>query len=434
MMNSLRTRLFAGVTSFVILAALVTSYVTFKWAYTEAIELQDDVLLQVGGIAQSNRVSTEPSAEQTVDEEARIRIDEFDAATPSTKVLAARNLPDGLYTINPSDRSWRVNIRTRADHSRFIISQSTAYRDEVANDSALRTIWPLAGLVPCLLALIGFVIHFSFRPVAGTAKQLDAQRGSGVERVSRRNMPTELLPFIDSINRLLDRQSDHVEQQKRFIADAAHEMRSPITALGLQAENLSNTEMSEEAKRRVITLRDGIKRTGRLFEQLLTLARSDNISEANSVALDDIVKRVVADFLPAAASSTIDLGFAIIQPVMVKGDETLLSAMIRNLIDNAMKYTPPRGQIDISLYSRDGMAHLVITDCGPGMKQGDIARACEPFYRGSRPRGEGTGLGLSIVNRAVTSLCGKVSFCNVEGNDQTGLRVEITFPAFNLNG
>lgn len=429
-MTSLRGRLFAGVTGFVILAALIASVVTFRWAYREAIEIQDAVLLQVGGIAFSNRVSTETQAEQSVDDEARIRIDEFDAAHPSTLVLATRNLPDGLQTINPGDQSWRVNLRTRADRSRFLVAQTTAYRDEVANDSALRTVWPLAALVPCLLALIGFVIHVSFKPVAGTAKALDAEKGAGFERISRRQMPAELLPFIDSINRLLDRQAANVEQQKRFIADAAHEMRSPITALGLQVENLSNTEMSDEAKRRVETLREGIRRTGHLIEQLLTLARSENRNgDGTTVKLDAVVKNVVADFLPMTASQRVDLGFALIQPVSVFGDEALLTAMVRNVIDNAVKYTPPNGQIDISLYSNDGKARLHITDSGPGMKANEIVRACEPFYRGSRPRGEGTGLGLSIVQQVATSLGGNVSLVSLGEKDQAGLRVEISIPS-----
>jgi two-component system OmpR family sensor kinase len=318
-------------------------------------------------------------------------------------------------------------VRTRPDGSRFAIGQPTAIRDEIARDSALHTILPFAVLAPCLMLVIAIVVWQSLRPMTDLARQLDIRRSDDLSRLSLEGTPRELHPFIASINRLLERISALMDQQRRFVADAAHELRTPITAISLQAENLSQIDLPPDSRDRLSALKNGARRTAHLLEQLLALARHDveRTPEATVTPLDRCAKEVVADFMAAAAEHGVDLGFEIIEPSPVRGEPVALSSVIHNLIDNALRHTPQGGRIDIGIYHEGARVILQIEDSGPGIPASDMARVFEPFVRGSRPSGEGTGLGLSIVKRTVERLAGTVSLENVPN---AGLRVTVAFP------
>jgi two-component system OmpR family sensor kinase len=222
-----------------------------------------------------------------------------------------------------------------------------------------------------------------------------------------------------------------MDQQRRFVADAAHELRTPITALSLQAENLDSVELPEEARDRVAALRQGMHRTKHLLEQLLAVARYEAkpfAGEMQQVALDHVAKEVAADLLPQAADRGVDLGFAATEAVTVRGDPVMLATMIRNLLDNALRHTPHDGRTDIGVYRQDGSAVLQIEDSGPGIAAADLQKIFEPFFRGSRPEGEGTGLGLSIVKRIVESLGGEITLENIAGPGQSGVRATVRLP------
>jgi two-component system OmpR family sensor kinase len=227
-----------------------------------------------------------------------------------------------------------------------------------------------------------------------------------------------------------------MDQQRRFVADAAHELRTPITALGLQAENLDLVDLPEAARDRLTALKEGMARTKHLLEQLLALARHEAApsGEAGVVPLDSAVKDVVADALPEATRKEIDLGFQLIEPIATFGEPVMITTMVRNLIDNAVRFTPHGGRVDIGVYREDGKAVLQIEDSGPGIPPGDIDRIFEPFFRGSRPIEDGTGLGLSIVKRIVDRLGGTIVLENMSGTGLKGLRALIHLPAANTAG
>jgi two-component system OmpR family sensor kinase len=245
--------------------------------------------------------------------------------------------------------------------------------------------------------------------------------------------PSELRPFIASINGLLERMKSMMDQQRRFIADAAHELRTPITALGLQAENLAPLDLPEPARERLAALKEGMARTKHLLEQLLALARHDGgkPGEAAELSLDELVKDLVADLLPEAERKGIDLGFGLIEPLATRGEPIMLTTMVRNLVDNAVRFTPSGGRVDIGVYREGGEAVLQIEDSGPGIFPQDIDRIFEPFFRGSRPTEDGTGLGLSIVKRIVDKLGGSIVLENISGPTLTGLRATVRLPAAN---
>ena len=433
-MAGLRARLFAALAILVVLTALTAGGLAYRWAFAEAIELQDAILVQIGQLALKTRLRAEFPAPSNVDAEARIVVEELDEPghpRPAGGLLdIPHDLPNGLQTLSLGGETWRVLARTRLDGSRVAIAQPTAARDEIARDSALRTVLPLGALVPCLMLLVGFVIAYSFRPVMRLASQLDAKESNHLQRLPTEGIPMELHPFIESINRLLERISVLFDGQRRFIAHAAHELRTPITALGIQAENLEHAELPEEKQMRLAALKSGIRRTAHLLEQLLDLAKYDggDPSKAPVVRLDSVVKDVVADFLPLARARCVDLGFEGIENTPVRVNSAGLAALTRNLVDNALRYSPDGGQIDIRVLRQGGCALLRIEDTGPGVPPAELDRIFEPFNRGVRSADEGTGLGLSIVRRVVDNHDGSVRLENLTSAGKTGLRVTVSFP------
>lgn len=297
---------------------------------------------------------------------------------------------------------------------------------------AFRTLLPIAALIPFLLLVTALVIAHSLRPMMRLAGDLDGRRADDLTSLPLKGMPTELHPFIASINGLLARMRLLMDQQRRFLADAAHELRTPITALSLQAENLDRVELPKAALERVAALKQGMHRTKHLLERLLALARHEAIPSGSAemplVSLNRVAKEVVADLLPESLERGIDLGFALAEPLTVRGEPVMVAAIIRNLLDNALRFTPRGGTIDVGVYREGEAAILQVEDSGPGIPSTDLDQIFEPFFRGSRPEGEGAGLGLSIVKRIVESLGGGIALENIAGTGQSGLRVTIRLP------
>ena len=428
MTHSLRGRLLIGLTLMIGSTGLVAGAVGFRWAFDEAIEMQDSILTQIGALALKTRFQNDVPINSGVEAEAQVTIEELgDRPGGTADARSLWTLQDGLHVVSRDQKPWRVLLRTRPDGSRFAVSQATAIRDDVARDSALHIVLPLAVMAPCLMLVIAMVVWRSLRPMVQLAEQLDVRRSDDLSRLSQAGTPRELHPFIASINRLLERIQALMEQQRRFVADAAHELRTPITAMSLQAENLSQTELPPESLDRLAALRSGARRTAHLLEQLLALARYDidRKPEASVTSLDRCAKEVVSDVMATATERGVDLGFEIIEPALVRGEYAMLTSVVHNLVDNALRHTPQGGRVDIGVFRDGAQIILQVEDTGPGIPVGDLERVFEPFVRGSRPTEEGTGLGLSIVKRIVERLKGSVTLENVP---RAGLRVTVAFP------
>jgi two-component system OmpR family sensor kinase len=434
MMRSLRGRLCAALAVLILATGSVAGAGVFHWAYDEALEVQDAILLQVAALAAANRLQAAAPVERGIDAANRVVVEELAATPPGT--AAAWQLPisvdaaDGLQTVGRGRDQWRILIQSRRDGSRVAVGQLTAYRDEIARGSALRTVMPFAVLVPCLMLLVAAVVGYSLRPVARLARTLDASDYDDLAALPLAGVPEELHPFIRSINRLLGRVGLMIEQQRRFVADAAHELRSPITALTVQAENLDHTELPPEGRDRLAALQSGIRRTGHLLEQLLALARYEatNAQLPQVIAFDCVARAVIADLLPAAQSRAIDLGFERLESLSVRGDATALAVVIRNLVDNALRASPDGGRVNLQLYAEGNAAVFRVEDAGPGIAAADLQRVFEPFYRGRCSKGEGTGLGLSIVDRIVKGASGAVMIENIAAPAGPGLCVTVRLP------
>jgi two-component system OmpR family sensor kinase len=423
-MKTLRARLFIGMTLFILAFGIIAAIAAFRSAFDEADELQDAILVQIAALHLPKEGLAKAARKSGIDKEDWLIVEELGSGTfPAT-------LSDGFHIVEADDLKWRVLVQSESDGRRIAIAQSTILRDETARDAALRTLIPLAALIPCLMIMVALVIRLTFRPLTMLSARVDAQEIDRLERLPDRNLPGELEPFVASINRLLDRLDLVFAQQRRFIADAAHELRSPITALSLQVQNIDSTALPPTQQTRFDELRSGMLRIGRLLEQLLALARYDVRPKAGAAeaALDVVLKAQVAEFLPRAEAHGVDLGFEQLEPLVVRADATALAVLVRNLLDNAIRHTPPGGRVDVSLRPQQGRALLFIDDNGPGLRPEVLSRVFEPFYRGPEAVGEGNGLGLSIVQKIAERFGGTVTLGNIPADEgRAGLRATVSF-------
>ncbi|SEJ46461.1 two-component system, OmpR family, sensor kinase [Azotobacter beijerinckii] len=436
--ESIQLRLSFTLSLAILIVAVAAGVFSFMSAFEEAHELQDDVLRQIALLMDRQHLSpglfVNDGYLKESDEESRVIVQRLDNdAQSSTGVNVGKTLPlpttllDGLNTLEVGDEPFRVLVRTMATGERIAIAQGTAFRDEIARDSALYAVVPFLILVPILLLLVANLVRKMFHPIAVLAREIDQRADQELHPLSENHFPTEIRPFVVAINRLLARVAQSMEIQRRFVADAAHELRSPLTALSLQAERLAEAEMSDTAHKRLGSLRQGIERNRNLLDQLLTLAKVQSSSEPpkSSVSVQHIYRRVLEDFVPLAEAKHIDIGVEGDQDVQIQVSELDMITVVKNLVDNAIRYTPEGGRVDLSVSTVKGCAVLRIRDTGPGIQLSERERVFDPFYRVLGSDQIGSGLGLSIV-RAISERIGaevRLTFDNEVS--QSGLCVSV---------
>lgn len=422
MNRSLRRRLSLWIAGVTILGGLAAAAGSFWLAFGEAQELQDDQLRQVARLVEES--GTLPGewvlpagTANDYDPESRILVGLLGVPAGQGDPLSLpAALPEGFQNRESGGTTWRLYVHTLPSGQRLAAGQMTAVRFEVARDSALRTLVPILLLVPGLSLLAAWVIRRGLQPVTQLAGQLDRRDDTNLTEISSAAVPTEIEPFVTSINGLLRRLAAVLDQQRRFIADAAHELRSPLTALSLQAENLEHSLASAAAPERIARLKAGLERSRHLLEQLLSLARHQaGAAPVVEVAFDRLVRQVIEDCMPLAAARDIDLGCAQLDPVNLKAPAENLTVVARNAIDNALRYTPPGGTVDVSLYLEGGEVVFLVDDSGPGIPAGEAERLFEPFYRLPGGDGTGSGLGLSIIGAVAERQGGRATLGNRPG-------------------
>jgi two-component system OmpR family sensor kinase len=218
-----------------------------------------------------------------------------------------------------------------------------------------------------------------------------------------------------------------METQRRFIADAAHELRSPMTALSLQAERLSAIEMSAAAHQRLLPLTQGIERSRKLIDQLLALATAQSSAERSqsSVSVHDIYRRVLEDLLPLAERRHIDIGVESFEDVQVVGNEMDLLILVRNLVDNAIRYTPEGGRVDLTVERAGESVILEVKDSGPGISAEEQLLVFDPFYRSLGTDESGSGLGLAIVKAIADRMGARLRLSFSDEKNKRGLCVSV---------
>jgi two-component system OmpR family sensor kinase len=417
MRQSLRIRLSLWIAACIVLAGLVAGVLAFAVAYAEAVELQDGQLRQLAALASAGQLAAGPSALPRGSADAENPLVIQPLANPGG-VLGALppTLADGMHTVNVGGVPWRVAVRTPASGPRIAVAQPTSVRDEIARDGALHTTIPLLVLLPVLVALVAVVVQATLAPVGRLSAQLDQRKAGDVAPLDASAVPSEIAPFTDSINHLLERVRNLLAQQERFIADAAHELRTPITALGLQAENLERVVLTDEARERLVPLRAGLARARALLEQLLSLAAQQAAQvPSQRVRLDQVVQRVIEDLAPLARARGVQVVMRPLPDVELAASEAQLAAIARNAIDNAVRYSPPGATVEVRVAQEPGWAELQVDDRGPGVPEAQRVRVFEPFYRVPGTAETGSGLGLAIVKTVADRLGGAVQLVSRAG-------------------
>jgi two-component system sensor histidine kinase TctE len=242
-------------------------------------------------------------------------------------------------------------------------------------------------------------------------------------------VPREIAPVVVTLNRLFTMLRSSVQSQQQFIANTAHQLRTPITGMQAQLDILIGEPAAQPISSRLRTLQESVRQLAHSSNQLLSLARADpaaNMATKNqSVVLSAIVGEVVAKFFDRALQSNIDLGIEV-QPVSIIADPSLLDDLLSNLVDNALKYTPPGGSITVSVGVRNGSPYLAVEDTGPGIAEAERQRVRQRFYRLPNSPGHGSGLGLAIVDE-IAQLYG-ASMTIGPGAGGRGTKVLLQFP------
>ncbi len=400
----------------ILLAGLIAAIASFSLAYSDARELQDDMLRQIAKLSVGRAgVPITPNSQQSdtgidriTDQESRISI--FYLPGKNSPAWLKSDLSPGLHTLDNGSEELRVFVSEDNSGNHKVVSQPTEVRDEIAFNSALFTLIPLLSLLPVLVGLIVYIVRKELAPVLLLSASLDEQSAENPRPVSDDGLPLEITPFVQAINRLLGRVNLLVSQQRRFIADAAHELRSPLTALSLQAQNLMSAGSIEVVRERVAPLQEGISRARLLTEQLLSLARTQSAESTRSgVNVSALTREVVAEYLPLAEVKNVDLGIEEIASLSLHADPEALRLILRNALENAIKYTPAGGKVTLRLLAENDSAVIEVVDDGPGIPVLERDRVFEPFYRINGTAFEGSGLGLAIAREAAVRLGGIVS-------------------------
>jgi signal transduction histidine kinase len=429
--TSIRIRLLVSLMAMLLLAAAATGAVTYRNVLGETEALFDYQLQQM---ALSLRDQGEIAAAQadsfadaqldfvvqiwTVDGR-RIYQSRPHSALPARALL-------GLATLNVEGRAWRTY--SVATGERVIqIAQPVEIRERLAARAAWRSILPLLMMAPLAALGVWWLAARNLAPLDRLAGEVRSRDEQSLAPLAVGGLPDEVAPLAGALNALLERLRDSLDTQRAFVADAAHELRSPLTALKLQLELLrrAGNDAERDAAREAIGA--GIERASRLLEQLLALARSEPGAAPvvrEKVDLVEVARGALAETVPFAASRRVEFELVAPAPIFVAGDAIALGLLVRNLADNAARYSPAGSRVEVSVETVGSAALLRVDDAGPGIAEGERQRVFDRFYRRAERGETGSGLGLAIVRSVAETHAATVALARSPAG---GLRVEVRF-------
>lgn len=410
MTHSLRGRLLWFLLAAITLAAVAQATIAYRTALHDADQIFDYHMQQM---ALSLRSGTPLS-----NDEARARM-EADTSSGNDDMVVQMWSPDGVQMFHSVSRARLPqravlgfsNVRANGVTYRVFsiqtanqtvqVAQDLAVRRNMAGNLALRTLGPIAVMMPILMLVVWWVVSGSLQPVARVRSQVASRQADDLSPVSDTGLPDEVRPLVQELNLLFGRVKTAFDAQQHFVADAAHELRTPLAALRLQAQSLDRADTLDARRVAVGRLTAGIDRATRLVEQLLILARQEATAASGAVTrpvdLADLARRTVADLAGVAAAKGIDLGVQQADPAAIDGQPDALQILLRNLVDNAIKYTPNGGTVDISVLSEPERVTVQVEDSGPGIPPDERERVFDRFYRVAGSEAAGSGLGLAII-------------------------------------
>lgn len=333
-----------------------------------------------------------------------------------------------FFTVNYQHKKWRVFIIENA-HGLIQVSQPQEARHIYIWSLAKGLLLPLLLQIPLIGFLIWMAVGHSLKPLDRISKAIQSRSASSLEHLDLDITPKEIQPVINEINSLLTRLENAIELQRNFTSNAAHELRTPLAALQLQIDVLARCKTEQERVAAISTLQKGIGRASTLVAQLLTLARlgSEQSIQQTVIELNQIVKPVIEDHLDQAAAKHIDMGFYEMPSLYIKGNAEAIVIVVRNLIDNAVRYSVPGSKVDVITYSTDSSVVLEVQDGAERIAEAERQRIFDRFYRGYSSHGStGSGLGLAIVKDVVEQHQGHIQVRSRP--DFPGNVFEVSFP------
>jgi signal transduction histidine kinase len=431
-MKSIRARLLVALFILVALISMLAAGVTYRRVLNETSDLFDYQLRQMA-LSLRSQISVAPRIEVPPDQgDADFVVQIWDVFGART-YLSRPGLPLinqtvlGYADLSLRGEAWRAYGLQTADGV-IQIAQPVRVRQSLARAAAGRVIVPLILLLPIMIAAVAWIVNRGLLPLRFVAAEVHRRDVSTLAPLGTEELPSEIQPLVGELNRLLERLQRAFSAQRAFISDAAHELRSPLTALRLQLQLLDRApDESARAEARA-RLGDAIERAIHLVEQLLALARSEPQETAlavESVDLSAAAAEGIRDTHDLALSKHIDLGLDAAAQLQISGDREALRTLVRNLVDNAVRYTPRNGSVQVRTRATRQEAVLEVSDNGPGIPREDRERVFDRFYRRAGAQESGTGLGLAIVKAIAERHGARVALSEAEGG---GLHVAVSFP------
>ncbi|KWF38377.1 histidine kinase [Burkholderia diffusa] len=441
---SLRRRLLMWLLPAACVIGLVASAGTYWGALRELDDLLDDQMRSM-----SRQIVVGPNGELSFRNHGDGKHD-FEASDPDAVLLQVwRNgtlvystdrksaLPPptqtGIGSVDVAGQPWRTYVTERGGTT-IRLAQARHARWEAIAGIAVHLLWPVFSMLPVLAIGLWFGIGAGLRPLRTIASGLKRRNANNLEPVDIASMPNEVRPLAEAINDLLARLDRSFTLQRHFIADAAHELRTPIMGLSIQSQLLRRASTADEREQILAQIQAGTTRLGHLAEQLLTLARLEpdaqaSVAASTPVDLAALCRSVVADRTRVADAHHIDLGAIVSSPVMAAGNMDTLRVLLNNLVDNAIRYAGDGARVDVSARLDGATPVLEVADDGPGIPEAERTDVWERFYRGEGAQAatsSGSGLGLSIVKRIAEQHRASVALATTRGG--RGLTVTVRFP------
>jgi two-component system, OmpR family, sensor kinase len=437
---SLRIRLLTALAAVISLATLIQASIAYKVAQREVGVISDYHMIQMAHAVRRGMpdpalqvtptdLQTELSAHK--DRSFSLRVTPLSAE--EIALLPTTGYERGFSTRKIGDTTFRV-FALCTKSKKIEVLHDMATRNANASRLALRTAFPILILAPLLLLFVWLGTSRALRPLLTSRNEIARRAPNDLHALQTDDVPDELLPFINEINSLFQRISQAFAAQQNFVSYAAHELRSPLTALRLQVQGLQRAASAEARQLATERVIGGIDRATRLIEQLLILARAEATGEETTQTdLLNIARLAMSDVYPLAQARHTDLGaeFAEGTPesaFVIMGNIEALRTLLRNLLENAVKYAPEHGVVNLVLENRDSEGNLLLSveDNGPGILPEEREIVFERFRRGAGHHAEGCGLGLSIVKTIADRH--HISIALGESRKLGGLSVILRFP------
>ena len=413
------------------LVGAIAMLIAYQLARSEAAEFLDGQLRQValnagGGLRDLN---SPPAADQDPENQLAVTIWRNGAIAHSDLPFSqvARPHQPGYANIVIAGEPWRIYVTENSVWT-VQVAQREKVRQEIAQSAAIGAAAPILIVIPLSWLVVGWAMNRTLGRLDALARDLASRSAAAAATVPLDGVPTEAVPLVEGVNSLIVRLRAAVDAQKRFLFDAAHELRTPLAAMQIQADNLA-AEPPERFQQGRTAIVKGVTRASALVNQLLQLARLDEPAAPfhEPVELSPLLLDCISEYVLLAENKGVDLGISIDQPVTLNGSARELRSLFTNLIDNAVRYTPSGGKVDVRLYRRDAKSVVDILDTGIGLKRGSEARVFDRFYRAAPPDVHGTGLGLAIARR-IAERHGLGLTVGNRPDGQGGVLAQVTLP------